>query len=71
MTEKSSHDKIEIRSGKVRNILGEVPNPIIRWGISILFIIFIGLILIVLKLRFPYGNGESIWQHIFSSSLNI
>lgn len=62
----SKHDKIELRSNKVRDILGEAPNKFIRWGTAMICLIFAILITVVLCLKYPYGNGESIYEHIFS-----
>lgn len=59
-----THDKIELRSEKVRKILGEVPNKLIRWGIVIIFILFVILLIALSFLKFPYGNGETILEHI-------
>lgn len=60
-----SNDRIEIRSEKVRKILGEVPAKFLRWGISIICVIFAIIIACVLCIKFPYGNGETIFEHIF------
>lgn len=61
----TSHDGLELRSYKVRKILGEVPNKFIRWGTLIVFLIFSALIVIILSMKYPYGNGETIFEHIF------
>lgn len=63
--ERISHDRIELRSEKVRNILGEVPNKLMRWGIAVTCMIFALLIAAVLLLKFPYGQGETIFDHLF------
>lgn len=60
-----THDKIELRSEKVREILGTIPGGLIRWGIAIIVIICAVLIVLVLWVKFPYGNGETIFEHIF------
>ena len=39
-------DRIELRSEKVRNMIGELPSFLIRWGNTILVIIFVLLALI-------------------------
>ena len=36
----SDQDRIELRSEKVRNMIGEMPSFLIRWGNTILVIIF-------------------------------
>ena len=60
-----SHDRIELRSEKVRDILGSEPNVLVRWGIAIVTVVFLLLILAVLSMDYPCGNGESIFGHIF------
>lgn len=67
VTKKRSHDKIYLRSEKVQNILGEEPSVILKWGITIILIIFIVLICLILMLKYPYGLGETILEHILSS----
>jgi hypothetical protein len=37
-------DRIELRSEKVRNIMGQMPPFLIRWGNAILAVIFILLL---------------------------
>lgn len=39
-------DKIELRSEKVRNLIGQVPPFLIRWGNSILIVIFVILLIV-------------------------
>ena len=39
-------DRIDLRSEKVRNMIGEMPSFLIRWGNTILVIIFVLLALI-------------------------
>ncbi len=64
----AARDKIEFRSEKVREILGTIPNGLVRWGMAIIIIIFTILIAIMLCVKFPHGNGETIFEHIFSVS---
>ena len=42
----SDQDRIELRSEKVRNMIGEMPSFLIRWGNTILVVIFVLLALI-------------------------
>lgn len=42
----SDQDRIELRSEKVRNMIGEMPSFLIRWGNTIFVIIFVLLALI-------------------------
>ena len=60
-------EKIELRSEKVRNLIGEIPPFLVRWGTVIIVVIFIVLILIVCFLPYPYSNGETIIQHFLCS----
>lgn len=55
---------IDSRSEKVRNLFGEKPPFFVRWGTSIVVIMFLILLLILLGLQYPYSNGESILQHL-------
>lgn len=50
-------DKIELRSEKVRNIIGEVPSFILRWGNIVLVVILI----VLLFLFFVFGTFYSFW----------
>lgn len=59
-------DKIELRSTKVRKLLGEIPSGLVRWGTLIITAIFILLIAAVCLLPYPYSNGESIISHILN-----
>lgn len=65
---KKSSNEIELRSEKVRNLLGEIPSSLIRWGMVIIIAIFLILLLVVCFMPFPYSNGESILQHIIFNS---
>ena len=42
----SDQNRIELRSEKVRNMIGEMPSFLIRWGNTILEVIFVLLALI-------------------------
>lgn len=64
--DKHSHDRIELRSEKVRKIIGDVPNGLVRYGNLVILIIFILLIAAVSMLPFPYSHGETILQHILN-----
>lgn len=56
--------KIELRSEKVRNFLGEIPPALVRWGTVIIIIIYLILLLVVYFMPYPYSQGESILQHL-------
>lgn len=42
----SEQGRIELRSEKVRDMIGEMPSFLIRWGNTILVVIFVSLALI-------------------------
>lgn len=60
---KTSHDKIELRSEKVRQLIGEIPPSLVRCGIVIIAIVFIALAVAFCLLPYPYSNGETILTH--------
>ncbi len=47
-------DNIELRSEKVRNIIGKMPPIIIRIGISVVFILVVGIILAAYFVKYDY-----------------
>ena len=61
--DKDHHDNIELRSDKVRELLGEIPPSLVRWGTAIIASVFIGLVAAVCLLPYPYSKGESILRH--------
>lgn len=54
----------ELRSEKVRNLLGEIPPSLVRWGTVIIVAIFLILLLVVCFVPYPHSQGESILQHL-------
>ena len=52
----SDQNRIELRSEKVRNMIGEMPSFLIRWGNTILVVIFVLLALICLVCIFQEMN---------------
>mgnify|MGYP004464572513 CR=1 FL=1 len=63
--EKKTNNDIELRSEKVRSLLGEIPPSLVRWGTMIIVAIFLILLLVVCFMPYPYSQGESILQHLF------
>lgn len=61
----AADEKIELRSEKVREILGTIPSGLVRWGIAIIVVIFTALAATLFFVKFPYGNGETIFEHLF------
>ena len=62
-TSNKTYEDIELRSEKVRKLIGEIPPSLIRWGTAIIAIVFLALLAAVCLLPYPYSNGESILQH--------
>lgn len=62
-TTNNTNDKIELRSEKVRKLIGEIPPSLVRWGTAIIAIVFIALLAAVCLLPYPYSNGETILRH--------
>jgi len=59
----SDNDETEMRSEKVRKLLGEIPPVLVRWGSVILLAIFLALLIAVCFVPYPHSQGESIMQH--------
>ncbi len=64
---KETHDRIELRSEKVRKLIGEIPPSLVRWGFAIIAIVFLGLMAAMCLIPYPYSDGESILRHIITS----
>lgn len=62
-TSNNTHDNIELRSEKVRKLIGEIPPSLVRWGTAIIAIVFFALLAAVCLLPYPYSHGESILRH--------
>lgn len=63
MNKKIKENDIELRSEKVRKLLGDIPPALVRWGNVIILAIFLVLLLVVCFMPYPYSQGESILQH--------
>lgn len=59
----NSDERIELRSEKVRQLIGEIPPSLVRMGIVIIALVLIALIAAICLLPYPYSNGESILRH--------
>ena len=46
-------NKIELRSEKVRHIIGEIPSRIVRYGITIITIVILGLLVGAYFIPYP------------------
>lgn len=63
-TDKQAADnQVELHSEKVRNIIGDIPSSLVRWGVAVIVIIVLGLLLALLLVPYPYGGGETIMEH--------
>ena len=51
--------KIELRSEKVRHIIGEIPSRIVRYGITIITFVILGLLVDAYFIPYP----ETISEH--------
>ena len=56
-------NQVELHSEKVRNIIGDIPSSLVRWGVAVIVIIVLGLLLALLFVPYPYGGGETIMEH--------
>lgn len=65
MKEKQNTPPLELRSEKAHRVIGDIPNSLVYWSITILVVIFVLLITVVLCMPYPHSNNESIFQHIF------
>lgn len=54
---------IELRSKKVRKIIGDEPPALTRWGTVIIAFIFLAILIALSFFPSPYG-GESILHHV-------
>ena len=63
--DKKRPSDIELRSEKVRNLLGEIPPSLVRWGTVIIVAVFLILLLVVCFVPYPHSQGESILQYLF------
>lgn len=60
-------DRIELRSEKVRKLIGEIPPALVRWGIGVIIGIFAALAAALCLIPYPYSGGESILAHLLQS----
>lgn len=65
MNNKNTQTNIKLRSEKFHRFIGEIPTSLIRWGFIMILVFSISLIAIIVLTPYPYGNGETIFQHYF------
>ncbi len=61
---KERKDNMELRSEKVRKLLGEMPTALVDWGTIALVAIVLILLIVVCFVPYPHSKGESILQHL-------
>jgi len=64
-------DNIELRSEKVRNIIGQIPPILIRFGITLIFIIIIGILTGTYFFKYNYTIKTTAIVEQKNSSINI
>ncbi len=64
ITNDKTTERVELRSERVRKLIGEIPSALVHCGIAILILIFFALLAGFCLLPFPYSHGESILQHL-------
>ena len=58
------NNKIELRSEKVRKIIGEIPSVIVCIGRLVNIIVLVALVLAVSLILYPNSGDESIISHV-------
>lgn len=64
-----NQNKIELRSEKVRKLIGEIPSSLVIWGTAIIAIILFTLLTVICLLPYPYSDGETIIEHLMDMVL--
>jgi len=62
--EGGSPERIELRSEKVRRLIGKIPPSLVRWAIAVIAIVTAALVAAVSLLPYPHSAGESILRHL-------
>ena len=53
-------DKIELRSEKIRHIIGEIPSRIVRYGITIITIVLLVLLVGAYFIPYPKPSAQEL-----------
>jgi hypothetical protein len=64
-----NQNKIELRSEKVRKLIGDIPSSLVIWGTAIIAIILFTLLTVICLLPYPYSDGETIIEHLMDMVL--
>jgi hypothetical protein len=59
------NNKIELRSEKVRNIIGEVPPRLVRISMALIIVILAAMIVAIFTIHYPPSGGKTIARLIF------
>lgn len=70
-TKKTTDEKIELRSEKVRQLIGEIPPSLVRWGAVVIALVFISLIISLCLVPYPYSGGGSILRYLLGFFINV
>lgn len=60
-----THERIELRSEKIKRIVGSMPKGVTRYGATVLVVLYLALAVALFLIPYPYGGGESLIEHIF------
>lgn len=67
----STHDRMDLRSDKVRRLLGEEPSPIVRYGTFFIIGIFIAVIVILTFIPYSADDSGSLLEYIVRSVVKL
>lgn len=56
--------EIELRSGKVRAMAGDIPRRLMVIGLAVILFIILLLAAALILIPYPYSYGESILRHM-------
>lgn len=60
-------ERIELRSEKVKRVIGGIPPSLLHWSMALLTLISIALIVAANTIIYPYGEGETILEHVINN----
>lgn len=63
---KDACSRIELRSEKVRKLVGSIPATLVRWGMVWMIVVSVLLVAVLVLVPYPYGGGETILEHLFA-----
>lgn len=61
-----SNIEMQLRSEKVRIILGAIPYRLVYWGTFIIVSIILGLLFALFFVPCPYSEGQTIYQYFLN-----